>query len=44
MIPLMMTDGYCPKGWRKSQHQVLRLRLLQPRHAVDMECFCSQWV
>ena len=41
MIPLMMQKKYKPQGWRKSQHSVLRLCLLQHRHTVDMGCFCS---
>ena len=41
MIPLMMQKKYKPQGWRKPQHSVLPLRLLQHRHAVDMGCLCS---
>jgi hypothetical protein len=38
MIPLMLQDGYRPKGWCKSQYlyQALRLILQHRRHAVDM--------
>ena len=32
MIPLMMQQDYAPKGWRKSQHQIV-LCLCNP---VDM--------
>jgi hypothetical protein len=39
MIPLMMTDGYSPKGWRKSEHHVLHrvfpiAMLLTCKHVV----------
>lgn len=41
MVPLMMEEKYKPKGWRKSQHQVLRL--VVPYCCHDMSP-CAQWV
>ena len=42
MIPLMMTQGYKPTGWREYQYlyQALRSFLQHRRHAVNMGSCC----